>query len=162
MPEMVQLESFSISGCDALVSLIGMQQLPPLKSLNIENLAELTATTGVSDLSEGAQMRIEALPMLNSLAGFQGVTSLGVFSIVDCANLNNLAGLQDLQRVTDELRIDNCETMMDVSALSGINDVTTAVVSITHNQLLSQCDVLDLVSSWHSVSLTVGFNGSCE
>ncbi len=93
---------FQIYQNESLLSLDGLEQINYLRGINITNN-----------------------PNLENINGLQGLDSLGDYGLIidSCNSLIDLNGLESIIQLPGDLEISNCETLNNISSLSGISNL---------------------------------------
>ncbi|MFT5783863.1 MAG: hypothetical protein ACI9JE_001186 [Candidatus Krumholzibacteriia bacterium] len=162
LPSLVSLHNLYLGLSPLVTDLSGLTHLPNLGSYTLSNLLNLAEIENPLELSVSCEVRLTQLPALVSLSAFQNIEELGRLRVGSCDAIESLDGLQSLRRVTRTLTVDHCESLVDASALSGMEELSSAVVWINNNPVLDECIVNDMVVDWDCLVLTVEENGACQ
>jgi hypothetical protein len=150
LPNLIGLENIEsipgnldISENDNLMFLNGLDYLTNIEgNLTIYDNPDLYCLTGLENLQTiGVNLHISNNLVLDNFLGLEQLDSVGGnFEVINNPYLNNLVAL-DLTSINGDLEITGNESLIGLTGLDNVSASSIVNLTITYNDLLTDCDV---------------------
>ena len=155
--------TLSVSNCNNLESLAGLENLKEIGTLIVENSYLFETLEGLGSNLKMSTLILNNLPQLDDLNGCENIDSISILYLDNLSNLVKLDSLSHINSLT-RLRIKNCDILTNLDGLEGISSVQTSI-RIENNEQLHDLTALDAVDLSNLYELIIRYNpnlSTCE
>lgn len=146
-----QLTSLDLTGCRALTSLDGIEQLTALTALDLSGCNALFSLEGINKLIALTSLNVSHCDALTSLDAIEQLTALTSLNVSHCDALTSLDGIKQLTALTS-LNVSWCDALTSLDGINKLSALTSLDVSRCH--ALANLDSVEKLTALTSLDVS--------